>query len=72
MRKRRACMMIDTEKTNFQERAVRLIELLGENCQRQTMVAIQRDRKAATTEDIVLFQRRWDITYRCRVLYEFI
>ena len=45
--------MIDREKTEFQKRAVRLIKLLGQDCQRQTVVAIQQNGKAATTEDIV-------------------
>ena len=47
-------MMIDTEKNDFQKRVVRLIKLLGRDCQRQTMVGIQQNRKAATTEDVVL------------------
>ena len=51
--KRRACMMIDMEKTDFKRRAVRLIKLLGRDCQRQTIVDIQQNRKAATTENTV-------------------
>ena len=49
-------MMIDTEKTDFRKRAVSLIKLLRRDCQRQTMVAIRQNRKAATTEDIVVFK----------------
>ena len=49
-------MMIDTEKTDFQKRVIRLIELLGRACQRQTMVGIQQKKKAATTEDIALLR----------------
>ena len=45
--------MIDMEKTDFRKRAVGLIKLLRRDCQRQTVVAIQQNMKAATTEDIV-------------------
>ena len=44
--------MIDTEKIDFRKRAVRSVKLLQRDCQRQTMVAIQQNRKAATTEDV--------------------
>ena len=57
-------MMIDTEKNDFQKRVVRLIKLLGRDCQRQTMVAMQQNRKAATTEDIVLLRGGWILDAR--------
>lgn len=57
-------MMINGEKTDFQKRAVRLVKLLGRDCQRQTIVAIQEQRKAATTEDIVRLRDRGTLDAR--------
>lgn len=63
-------MMIDMETKDFKRRAVRSIKLLRRDGQRQTIIAIRQNRKAATTEDIARLRVRRDINPR--VLYEFV